>query len=101
MRHPMSAALPWLRRALDLPSNPQPGDVVTVRVASPTLGASQRMVVSPGREEDGVFHMPGGQSGHPLSPYYRAGHDAWANGQARPFLPGPTLHRLILAPADD
>jgi len=99
MRHPMSAALPWLRRALDLPANPQPGDLITVRVASPTLGASQRMVVSPGREEDGLFHMPGGQSGHPLSPHYRAGHDAWAEGRPRPFLPGPTVHRLVLTPA--
>jgi penicillin G amidase len=99
MRHPLSQALPWLRARLDLPDDPQPGDVVTVRVASPGIGASQRMVVSPGREADGVFHMPGGQSGHPLSPFYRAGHEAWAQGRPRPLLPGPTVHRLTLEPA--
>jgi len=99
MRHPMSGALPWLRGELDMPEHPQPGDVVTVRVAAPTLGASQRMVVSPGNEEDGIFHMPGGQSGHPLSPFYRAGHGAWRDGAARPLLPGRTAHRLTLTPA--
>ena len=98
MRHPLSTALPWLRNRLDMPADPQPGDVLSVRVAAPSLGASQRLVVSPGREERGIFHMPGGQSGHPLSPFYRAGHDAWARGEARPLLPGPTLHRLTLTP---
>jgi penicillin amidase len=99
MRHPLSQALPWLRARLDLPDDPQPGDIVTVRVSSPTLGASQRLVVSPGNEAEGVFHMPGGQSGHPLSRHYQAGHEAWAEGRPRPLLPGPTVHRLTLEPA--
>jgi penicillin amidase len=43
--------------------------------------------VSPGREAAGYLHMPGGQSGHPLSPFYRAGHDAWVRGEPTPFLP--------------
>jgi penicillin amidase len=42
--------------------------------------------------------MPGGQSGHPLSPFYRAGFAAWAQGEATPFLPGPAAHALILEP---
>ena len=29
----------------------------------------------------GIVHMPGGQSGHPLSPYWGAGHDDWARGR--------------------
>ena len=41
---------------------------------------------------------PAGQSGHPLSPFYRAGHRAWANGEATPFLPGEAVHRLLLVP---
>ncbi len=57
-----------------------------------------RMTVSPGREQDGLFHMPGGQSGHPLSAYYRAGHDDWAEGKPTPFLHGPAVHRLSLLP---
>ena len=42
-----------------------------------------------GHEENGLFHMPVGESGNPLSPYYRDGHKAWEKGEATPFLPGP------------
>ena len=69
------------------------------RVQSPVGGASQRLVVAPGREAEGIFQMPGGQSGHPLSPHYRDGHAAWEQGLPTPFLPGPALHRLQLVPA--
>jgi penicillin amidase len=41
--------------------------------------------------------MPGGQSGHPLSPYFLAGHDAWVRGEPTPFMPGVAVHRLELA----
>jgi penicillin amidase len=43
--------------------------------------------------------MPAGQSGHPLSPFYRAGHRAWAEGRPAPLLPGPAEHELRLVPA--
>jgi penicillin amidase len=56
------------------------------------------MVVSPGKEEMGIFHMPAGQCGNPLSPHYRAGHAAWAHGEPTPFLPGPAEHTLTLKP---
>jgi penicillin amidase len=61
-------------------------------------GASERMVVSPGREAEGIMQMPTGQSGHPLSPYYRNSHDAWVRGEPTPFLPGPAEHTLTLVP---
>ena len=53
------------------------------RVQTPDIGASERMVVSPGHEADGIIHMPGGQSGHPLSPFWGAGHDDWVQGGRR------------------
>jgi len=97
--HPLSRFFPGpLGRWLDLPADPLPGDNDMPRVQSPTSGASDRFVVSPGHETEGIFEMPGGESGHPLSPFYRAGHAAWVTGQATPFLPGPTLHTLILTP---
>src|SRR5207248_500798 len=65
-RHPLSAALPFVSRWLDMPAQPVPGDLYTIQVHSGSLGASERMVVSPGHEEDGIMHMPTGQSGHPL-----------------------------------
>ena len=42
--------------------------------------------------------MPVGQSGHPMSPFYQAGHKAWEEGQPTPFLPGEAVHRLVLKP---
>jgi penicillin amidase len=56
------------------------------------------MAVSPGREEEGYFMLPAGQSGHPLSPHYRDGHDDWAKGRPTPFLPGPAMEVLQLRP---
>ncbi len=99
MAHPLSRAVPVLAPLLDMPREPLAGDWHMPRVQGPAFGASERLVVSPGREEQGIFHMPGGQSGHPLSPFYRAGHAAWARGEASPFLPGPVVHSLTLVPA--
>lgn len=98
MRHPLSRAVPALSKWLDMPRRPLPGDSKMPRVQSPGFGASQRMAVSPGRESEAYFHMPGGQSGHPLSMHYRAGHDAWVEGVATPLLPGPSEHTLLLVP---
>jgi penicillin G amidase len=63
-----------------------------------SVGASERMIVSPGREEHGIMHMPTGQSGHPLSPFYANSHEAWVKGEATAFLPGQAAHRLTLRP---
>jgi penicillin amidase len=60
--------------------------------------ASERMVVSPGHEEEGIMQMPTGQSGHPLSPFYGNSHPAWVAGEPTPFLPGATEHTLTLVP---
>ena len=97
-RHPLSAAVPLLGRWLDMPRNEIPGDLYTPRMAWGSVGASERMVVSPGRESEGIMHMPTGQSGHPLSPFYSNSHDAWVKGEPTPFLPGPPAHSLTLVP---
>lgn len=100
MRHPFSRGLPaWAARWLDMPADPLPGDNNMPRVQTPIFGASERMVVSPGRESEGIYHQPGGASGNPLSPFYRAGHADWAQGRATPFLPGRTEHSLTLESA--
>jgi penicillin amidase len=100
IRHPLSVALPgFLARRLDVEPRQLPGDSDMPRFIGPAFGASERIVVSPGREEAGFFHMPVGQSGHPLSPHYRAGHRAWEEGEPTPFLPGPAVDTLTLVPA--
>jgi penicillin amidase len=99
MRHPLSGAFPaWIAARLDMPAQQLPGDIHMPRVQGPSFGASERMVVSPGRESEGIYHQPGGASGHPLSPFYRAGHADWVYGRPAPFLPGPAKYRLTLDP---
>jgi len=98
IRHPLSGALPWLDWLIDMPTLELPGDQNMPRVQNGIEGASERFAVSPGHESEGYLHLPGGQSGHPLSPYYRAGFMEWALGTPLPFLPGPAEHALTLLP---
>jgi penicillin amidase len=98
--HPLAQALFGMSTVLAPPDDPLPGDVYQPRVSAPGFGASVRFVVTPGQEATGVFHMPTGQSGHPLSPYYNVGHEDWAKGQPTPFLPGATFWRLRFQPAE-
>jgi penicillin amidase len=96
--HPLSQAVPLLGHLLDMPRQPLPGCPYCVRAARGG-GATERLVVSPGREQDGLFQMPGGQSGHPLSPHYGDQHEAWVRGLATPLLAGEPAHRLVLMPS--
>lgn len=98
LQHPFSRFLPWLSGWLDLPTQALPGELHMPRVQTPDSGASERLAVAPGHEQDGILHLPGGQSGHPLSPFYQAGHAAWATGAPLPLVPGPPVHRLRLEP---
>ncbi|MBL8513999.1 MAG: penicillin acylase family protein, partial [Betaproteobacteria bacterium] len=97
-KHPFSRAMPFLSRWLDMPRTPQSGDNHLPRVAAPGFGASQRMVVSPGKEEDGIFTMPGGQSGHPLSPFFGAGNAEFHEAKPQPLLAGAAKHEMKLTP---
>lgn len=97
--HALSPALPGLGWLLNMPGLELPGDSNMPRVQAPDFGASERFAVEPGYEQYGYFHMPGGQSDNPLSPFYGAGHEAWAQGKATPFLPGAAKYRLRLLPA--
>ena len=99
INHPLGRALPFgLGQRLNMPANPLPGDIHMPRIQNPSFGANMRLVVSPGREDEGLFQMPGGQSGHPLSDFYRGDHSAWVNGEPSPLLPGETKHTLQLTP---
>lgn len=96
--HPIASAVPALRKWLSAPADRLAGDTNMPRVAGPDFGQSERFTVSPGKEEQGIFNMPGGQSGHPLSPYFLAGHADWVQGRTTPLLPGPVKHTLAIGP---
>jgi penicillin amidase len=98
VQHPLSRAVPLLSRLLDMPTMELPGDHNMPRVQDGAFGASERFAVTPGREQDGYLELPGGPSGHPLSPFYRSGFDDWTEGRPTPFLPGSTAHKLVLRP---
>ncbi len=103
LRHPLSPGLPGplsrvLSPYLDAPPRGLPGDAGLPRAQSGNHGPSNRFVVAPGREETGILHMPGGQSGHPGMPYYLSGHRDWEEGRAAPFLAGPAKWTLTLVP---
>ena len=100
VEHPLSPFIPGVGHWLNMSPRQLPGDSWTPRAQTPHAGASERMVVAPGHETDGIMEMPVGQSGHPLSPHYRDSHEAWARGEATSFLPGDTLNTLVLVPAD-
>lgn len=98
--HPMADVLPVIGDDLRMPPHPVNGDSRMPLAMHSSFGPSQRMVVAPGHEEDGIFHMPGGQAGHPLSPYWGAGHEDWVYGRPSPFLPGEAVWTLRLEPAE-
>ena len=91
--HPLGF-IPILGKILNMPQKPLPGGYHCVRATS----ASERMVISPGREADGILHIPCGQSGHPLSENYKDQYSYWLKGEPLPFLQGPTTHTLMLTP---
>ena len=92
--HPIAQGAPFLKRWLTAPPDQLPGDANMPRVSGARFGQSERLTVSPGKEEQGVFNMPGGQSGHPLSAFFLKGHADWVAGTPTPLLPGPAKHTL-------
>lgn len=100
IHHPLSYGGAILTYLFDIPAKQLGGgDAWVPKVLISSFGASQRMVVSPGDEEKGLFLMPCGQSGHFLSKDYSNLHPYWLMGRARPLQPGPIRHLLTLKPA--
>jgi len=96
--HPLSRFVPLLGRLTDMPTAPQSGDRDMPHVTGHEFGQSERMVVSPGHEENAILQMPTSQSGNPLSPYYGLGHIDWMQGKPTLFLPGKTQWHMTLNP---
>ena len=98
IRHPLSRAIPVFGAWLNMPREPLAGDSNMPRAQGADWGAAERFAVAPWNEAHGYMHMPAGQSGHPLSEFYRRGHRDWVVGNASPFLPSEARHRLELRP---
>jgi penicillin amidase len=98
IEHPLARGAPQMARMLNMPKDRLAGHPYAVRVATPSYGASLRMVVSPGREQHGILQIPAGQSGHPMSPNYRSSHADWLRGVPTPFLAGEPAEQIDLRP---
>ncbi len=98
IEHPLATALPMFNRWLNMPETALPGSPFCLRYFSPTVGASERMTVSPGHTESALLSIPCGQSGNPFSPHYRDQHAAWESGTPTPFLAGSSVARLQFVP---
>ncbi|WP_237056454.1 penicillin acylase family protein [Microbulbifer sediminum] len=94
--HPLGRAVAPVNWLTAMPADQLSGDTHLPRAQSPTTGASQRMVVAPGREESAIFHMATGQSAHPLSPFFGNGHSDWVEGNPSPMKEGETHYTLTL-----
>ncbi len=86
--HPFAAQIPFLGERLNMPVHPGFGDSYMPAVQRPDFGASQRLFVRPDKLENAILTLPGGQSGHPLSPYFRRGYQDYVDNVATPLLPG-------------
>ena len=98
IQHPFSKALPILSNWLNMPKDELSGCDLCVRAVSSNFGASERMVVSPEHLQDGVLHIPAGQSAHPLSPFYKDQQAYWVHGLPLPFLTSKLNHHLTFVP---
>lgn len=98
IKHPFAGQIPLLGSALNMPEVAGFGDTYMPAVQASSFGASQRLFVRPGQLDKAVLTVPGGQSGHPLSAYYKAGFDDYANQRMTPLLPGKPLHTLTFMP---
>jgi len=66
------------------------------KIQTPQFGASQRMAVFPGREATGFMQLPGGQSGHPASPFFLDLLDDWVAGRPTPLAAGESVATMLL-----
>lgn len=98
IQHPFSRSTPWASPLLDMKPIPGACDSNCLKVLHDRNGASVRLVVSPGHPEDGILEMPGGQSGHPLSPHFRDQQNAWQTGAGPAFQAGKAVHTLKFMP---
>lgn len=94
MYHPFGFFNDVFATLLNAPEAPQPGNVFTLNAHVFGYGAAVRVVFDMAGKSS--FNMPGGQSGHFLSPYYNAGTEDWLRGEFKTLSPGPAKHQLTL-----
>jgi penicillin amidase len=104
VEHPIFGLLPWFKRWTGTGAQPQSGDTTTVKQVARTFGPSQRFTIDWGNVDTATENIVMGESGDPLSPYYRDQWTYWYHGRtfALPFtdqaVAAATAHTLRLEP---
>jgi len=104
IEHPLAGFLPLISRIAGTGPHPQSGDATTVKQVGRTLGSSQRFTMDWSNIDASTENIVLGESGNPLSPYFRDQWNDWYNGTtfALPFTPAAvtaeTTHTLRLLP---
>jgi penicillin amidase len=104
VEHPLAPFLPFISRVAGTGPQPQSGDGTTVKQVGRTLGPSQRFTMDWSNIDASTENIVLGESGNPLSPYFRDQWNDWYNGTtfALPFTPAAvaaqTRHTLRLLP---
>jgi penicillin amidase len=98
VKHPFSNTLGRFSELVDMKVVEGFGDSYVPAVQSNSFGASQRLIVKPGNEENAILTIPGGQSGHFLSSFYRTGFDDYAAQANTPLLPLEQKHKIVFTP---
>lgn len=104
IEHPLFGLLPWFKDWTGTGVQPQSGDGTTVKQVGRTFGPSQRFTIDWSSVDAATENIVMGQSGNPLSPYYRDQWPYWYGGTTfvLPFtdqaVTAATVHTLRLEP---
>lgn len=104
VEHPIFGLLPWFKRWTGTVAQPQSGDTSTVKDVARTFGPSQRFTIDWSNVDGATENIVMGESGDPLSAYYRDQWPYWYGGRtfALPFsdeaVRAATTHTLRLEP---
>jgi penicillin amidase len=98
VKHPFSSQLGALSEYFDMVDVEGFGDSYLPAVQSTSFGASQRLIVSPGNLDKAILTIPGGQSGHVLSDFYRSGFSDYAKHKNTSLLPSKILYTIQFMP---
>jgi penicillin amidase len=104
VEHPLFGLLPWFKKWTGTGVLPQSGDTSTVKQVGRSFGPSQRFTIDWSNVDGATEDITMGESGDPLSAYYRDQWPYWYGGTtfALPFsdqaVAAATAHTLRLEP---
>lgn len=104
IEHPLVRFLPFLSKIAGVGPLPLSGDRTTIKQVGRAFGPSQRFTMDWAHIDDSTENIVLGESGNPLSPYFRDQWNAWYTGKTFPLpfsaaaVAAQTRHTLHLTP---